>query len=190
MSAMAGIALPMMFVMIGLAITEFADFVTANRLSSSGLNLITSNGQIALTNLSIDHFCFEEQDIEGFLGYLTSDNPSSMLQSNLYKLSYGILAIATGRLLGSLFSTILWSLTAIRQEKRIKSSFIRAVLNHDVSYYDLHPSTELSVLLIELVQTQKFNEYHACIVYLMGLYNYYKLDEYEYVVISIVMLRT
>ena len=69
MSAMAGIALPMMFVMIGLAITEFADFVTANRLSSSGLNLITSNGQIALTNLSIDHFCFEEQDIEGFLGY-------------------------------------------------------------------------------------------------------------------------
>lgn len=146
LSFMAGTALPFIFVIIGFVITEFADFITADMLLSQ-----LANGTVP-SNVTIDHFCADElfQDDSGFLTYLSSDDPVGLLQGTLFTLSYGIAAIAAAYLLGILLSTILWSFTANNQEQRMKSEFIRAVLNQDISQYDLQVSTELSVHLIEL----------------------------------------
>ena len=152
LSLIAGTALPFVYVTLGLVISAFADFIIADTILSSleALYNTTDIDISLLTNATFNHFCSEELTADsGYTDYLLSDDPSSLLQNNLYTLSYGIVGISVAHLLGVLLSTILWSQTAINQEKRIKSKFIRAILNQDISHYDLRPSTELSVHLIE-----------------------------------------
>ena len=141
--------LPFIFVIIGLIITEFADFIIANTLSSSFNTTI--NITAIRSNITFDHFCADTLiDNDGFFDYISSSDPQSLLRRNMYSLSYGIAAIAVAYLLSISLSTIAWSLTATNQENKIKVKFIKAVLNQDISHYDLRPSTELSVHLIKL----------------------------------------
>ena len=145
LSLIAGTALPTVFAILGLIITEFTDFATADSLSDSLSNTVSNE------TISIEHFCINETNSDGFKEYLSSTDPGGLLQSNLYSLSYGVIAVGIAHLLGLLFSTILWSVVAANQGRKIKSKFMRAVLSQDISVSDVNPSTELTVHLIKLV---------------------------------------
>ncbi len=116
---------------IGLAVTEYADFVTADTILTSAAN-----------NITIVHFC-DNTTFTGFLDYLLSSDPVNRFQYQLYYLSFGIVAVAVVYFVTLTLNGSIWSLIANRQEKKIKVSFIHSVLHQDIEYFDLHVVTEL-----------------------------------------------
>ena len=137
LSTIAGTSFPLIMIVIGLAITQFTDYIVADRISNSSFNLI---------NASFDYFCPNAVD-QGFIDYIKTENPNEMLEHAVLKLSAGLAAIGLGYFISTFVSVIMWSVSSINQEGRIRIAFIRAVLNQDISHYDTHPPTELPTLL-------------------------------------------
>lgn len=138
LSFLVGTTVPLVFGVIALAINEYAEFITAGTIL---LNLNDSTPA---------HFCINQSSImDPVSKYLLSEDPGHLIQAELLKLSYAIYCIGVFYLLGTGISIILWSSTAANVETRLKSAYVQAVLNQDLSYYDLNPTTELTVSLIE-----------------------------------------
>lgn len=140
-SSIAGTSFPLIMVVIGLAITQFTDYTVAERLTAA------SN---STSNISFNYFCPNAID-GGFADYIQSDDPSAKLKEEVLKLTLGMLGIGIGYFLSTFVAVIMWSISSINQESRIRVSFIESVLKQDIPHYDKHPATELPTLLTECV---------------------------------------
>ena len=141
-STIAGMSFPLIMVVIGLAITQFTDYTVAETLFTVSSN--TSN----TSNITIDYFCPSAID-QGFVDYIRSSNPKGKLKNEVLHLTFGMLGIGLGYFISTFIAVIMWSVSSINQEGRIKINFIKSVLNQDISHYDSHPPTELPSLLTE-----------------------------------------
>ncbi len=137
-SSIAGMSFPLIMVVIGLAITQFTDYTVAERLTATDLT----------NSSSFDYFCPNAID-QGFIDYVKSNNPDRMLKDEMLKLTFGMLAIGSGYFISTFIAVVMWSISSINQEQRIKVAFMKSVLNQDISHYDMHPPTELPTLLTE-----------------------------------------
>lgn len=138
LSVLVGTTVPLVFAVIALAINEYTQFITASTLASLNKSLSI-----------VDHFCLNQSSFNYLDDYLFSSDPNGLIQAKLLSLSYVIYCIGVFYLLGTAISIILWSHTAVNLETRIKSAYVLSVLNQDLSYYDLNPTTELTVYLIK-----------------------------------------
>ena len=133
-STIAGAAFPVLVILVGFAILEYGDFILARTILGGTLN-------------GASYFCNNTNT--AFMDYLTSSDPDNRFKNRLYEISYGAVGVGIGLFIGQFLANIMWSLVSIRQDNKIKSAFLRAVLNQDVSHYDFNPATELPSLLLE-----------------------------------------
>ena len=138
-SSIAGMSFPLIMVIIGLSITQFTDYTVAERLRATPIDP---------TNITFDYFCPNAID-QGFVDYVKSEDPNGMLKDEVLKLTFGMLAVGFGYFISTFVAVVMWSISSINQEGRIKIAFIKSVLNQDISHYDLHSPTELPTLLTE-----------------------------------------
>lgn len=80
--------------------------------------------------------------------YLTSNEPDSLLQQEVLHYSYYLMLVfvlAAMQALGSM----LWTITSLRQTKRMRQTLLSTVIHQDVEWFDLNSATEIPTKLSE-----------------------------------------
>jgi hypothetical protein len=126
MSAIAGCSLPLIFFLLGLVITEFTNYTIA--LNSSTVYFCNTS----TTNI-----------------YLESTDTNELLREKVASLSYCFIGVAVTLFMSSFLSNSLWSVSALRQIKRMKLAFLHSVIRQDIGYYDINSPVELPTKLAE-----------------------------------------
>ena len=136
-ATIAGSSLPLMFLILGFAVSEFTGYTIVTSVTDS--NTYYNN---SLKN----YFC---NTTNQYSDYFTSTDPGLLLKDNVSVLSYYLIGIATALFVSSLVSNILWTFTSLRQTKRMRLAFLESVLKQDIGYYDVNSPTELPTRLAE-----------------------------------------
>lgn len=130
MALIAGSCLPLIFLILGLVINEF-----------SGYTLVTST-----TTNSTTYFC---NISELYPNYITSTQPDFLLKDRVSILSYYCIAIAALLFISAFLSNVLWTISALKQTRRMRLAFLQAILRQDIGYYDVNPPLQLPSRLAE-----------------------------------------
>lgn len=126
LAIVAGICLPVIYYLLGRAITEFTDYTVTT----------------LVFNQSIDYFCVISNEssspvtAECFIGRVAS-------------ITYFIIGLAVILFLTTTLSNILWTFSALNQTKLIRKDFLNSVMIQDVEWYDINPPLLLPSLLIK-----------------------------------------
>lgn len=124
----AGVCLPIIYYLIGRAITEFSDYT----ISVEAIESI---------NQSLEYFC----DVSNDTVLLTSDEFFNQVSF----ITYYIIGLSLGLFLLTTLSNMLWTFSALNRTKRIRKALLKSVLTKDVEWYDINSPYALSSLLIE-----------------------------------------
>lgn len=136
---MAGLALPLVIVVFGFALTHFASYD------------ITETVQKAVNNdTNFTYFCpYNSVVLQEYLD--TSADPVYELNNAAHSTTYYALGIAVVVSISSFLSRILWAITGSRQARQIRLKFYESVLTRQVGWYDTNSIEEMPQYLSKSV---------------------------------------
>ena len=159
MAIASGLALPGHMLMFGDIIDFFIAYdIAASLRSGNNFTCMEYQASFDAGNFSFDmgngteYFCDQQDRGESnVFRYLSSCNLGDMLRSDVAMYSYYYLALAGGLVIAAFFAICLWNWAAYRQTRRMRSAFFKAILQQDIGWFDVSPSSELNTRLSELV---------------------------------------
>ena len=160
MSIAAGAAVPLESFLLGRLYNIFISYSTGEQLS----NLLFVNGtngscttaviqqQLSqnTTNSSTQIFCdvFQKGNvINSALIYVCDPDTTLTEEAIDFSVYFGI--VAAGVFVTWFLAHSLWSISAYRQSKRMRIAFYRAVLRHDIGWFDTNDTSRLGPLFVK-----------------------------------------
>lgn len=161
MAIASGLALPGHMLMFGDIIDRFISYDIAGQLqansnlSCSDLQIFVSSGNVS-SNFSLggdsgEYFCGPQDngDDSNIFRYFTSCDLAGMLQSEIALYSYYYLGMAGGVVIAGFLAIALWNWSAYRQTRRMRTAFFKTIMQQDIGWFDVNPSSELNTRLSE-----------------------------------------
>jgi ABC-type multidrug transport system fused ATPase/permease subunit len=132
LAVIAGSCLPVTFFLFGRIISEFSAFTVAQNAS-------------AIEN----YFCNQTLVDK----YVTASNATNqVLMGEVQNNMLYIIGVCLILFMTTSASNLAWSVSAINRSNRMRVAFLRAVLNQNISWYDLHPPQQLLTRLTSDIQ--------------------------------------
>lgn len=159
MAIAAGCALPAHMLMFGDVIDLFISYdLSQDLINNFGVSLAGGNndslgtgGTSVIAGGNSSYFCdfLQDDSTSNILRFLRSDDRDGLLRGDVSYYSYYYVALATGMLIASFFSTLFWNLSAYRQTRKMRIAFFRSIMRQSIGWFDVNPSGELTTRLSE-----------------------------------------
>ena len=160
LSIASGAAIPLESFLVGRLYNIFISYNTGEQLSNllfgnaTNGSCTTAEAQQLLgqntTNSSTQIFCdvFQEGNIINSASFYVCD-PDTTLTEEARDLSVYFGIFAAGVFVTWFLAHSLWSISAYRQSKRMRVAFYRAVLRHDIDWFNTNDTSILGPLFVK-----------------------------------------
>ena len=168
MAVLAGIGLPIHIILAGSALNQFVyhDIVTSDNLEiplsfnescesyqseRNPFRLMSLSSNLTTTPGSTGYFCSNSSsgtDItSNLLDYVCDPDSTLRMQIGLYGIYY--VALATGVLFATFFSTTLWNLSAHHQVQKMRKALYQSIIHQDIGWFDSIETGDITTRLVE-----------------------------------------
>ena len=92
---------------------------------------------------------FNTSELMDFTNTVNKSTYTEILSDHADRLMYTLLAVLGAYIVTLIVAQSLWTSTIFRLMNRLRIGFFNELLNKEMSWYDIHPSTELTPLITE-----------------------------------------
>ena len=157
-SIISGVAVPVDSVLTGRLFNIFISFNSAQGILGSLINQSNCTQHLAQTllnsaaNNSDRIFCdaFEQGNVINSASMFICD-PVQTLNEETITHSLYFVYLAIGIFVAQFSSHILWTITASRQSRRMRITFYRAILKHEIGWFDTNDLSRLGSIFLKYV---------------------------------------